>query len=194
MAGNQRKPSASKSLPTSPMSDDEIGAFLTEVEEARRYRDDLEVVRPGLSPTEVIAQMTSLPRARQRATELERRLQDLRGDVLPDASIPASPATVNVAKADGRMKIQAEAFEYWIRLKAAGANPTIHSICDTLARWCADSGVTTHTGTTPRAGTIRNSILGGSSGWVPPTHSRDEAQEHVARLAQVAQPGPENAK
>lgn len=174
------------------MTGDEIESFLTEVQEAQRYRDDLEIVRPDLSPTELVARMTNLPLARQRAKELENRLQELRGDALPETSAPAVTATSSAAKLDGRMKIQAEAYEHWIRLKAAGANPTIHSICDTLARWCADNGVTTHTGTTPRAGTIRNAILGGSSGWVPPMHSRNQAQEHVARLAQVAQPDPEN--
>ena len=94
------------------------------------------------------------------------------------------------AKPDGRMRIQAEAYELWIRLKASGANPTVHSICGSMAKWCADNNITTHTGVTPRAGTIRNTILGGRSDWQPPKHSRDQAKDHVAQLAQVAQPNP----
>ena len=172
------------------MTDDEIEAFLTEIKAAQRYRDDLEIVRPDLSPTELVVRMTNLPLARQRAKELENRLKELRGDALPATPVPAVTATSSAVKPNGRMRIQAEAFEYWIRLKASGANPTINSICEDMAKWCADNNITTHTGVTPRAGTIRNTILGGSSGWQPPKHSRDQAKDHVAQLAQVAQPNP----
>ena len=58
------------------MTDNEIEAFLTEVKEAKRYRDDLEIVSPDLLPTELVARMTNLPLARQRAKELENRLKE----------------------------------------------------------------------------------------------------------------------
>lgn len=169
------------------MSDVAINVFITEVYEARQYVEDLERKQVGLSVTEVIARRENLPTARKQLAELEKQLQELRGDDLSTSHVAAVGPSPTVAKPDGRMKIQAEAYEHWIRLKASGANPTINSICESLARWCADNGVTTQTGVTPRAGTIRNTILGGNSGWVPPAHSRDQAKAHVAQLAQVAQ-------
>lgn len=98
-----------------------------------------------------------------------------------------TPEISKSAKPDGRLLIQAEAYALWLRLKASGANPSVHSICEPMAKWCADTGTTTHTGVTPRAGTIRNTILGGSSGWQPPKHNREQAKKELAQLAQVAQ-------
>lgn len=172
------------------MSAVDIGTFLTQLDEARQYRDDLEKDRRDLSLAEIIARKKELPEARKQVAELEQRYRELRGDVLFQSQSAAISSTTALAKPDGRPQIQAEAYEYWIRLKASGANPTVHSICEMMARWCADNNITTQTGITPRAGTIRNTILGGSSGWQPPTHSRDQAREHVAQLAQVAQPKP----
>jgi hypothetical protein len=186
-----QKLKASPSLPISPLTDQEISSFLTELDEARQDLDALEKSGHNLSPTEIMARRTHLTTARKKVNELKAHMEYLRGDHHLPVSPPeaVTPNTIPV-KIDGRMKIQAEAYEYWIRLKATGANPTINSTCESMARWCADNGVTTHTGVSPRAGTIRNSILGGSSGWTPPTHSRDQAKEHVAQLAQVAQPSP----
>ena len=103
------------------------------------------------------------------------------------ATRSATNGLIKNAKPDGRMLIQAEAYEYWLRLKASGANPTVNSICGPMAKWCSETGTTTHTGVTPTAGTLRNAILGGSSGWNPPTHNREQAKKHVAQLAQLAQ-------
>ncbi len=195
MRKNQ-KLAASSSLPASPLTDEEISAFITELYEAREYLEALEATRYNLNPSELVLRRTSLPAARKRVKDLETHLSSLRGDHYTPESAPAETASsTSPAKTDGRMRIQAEAYEHWIRLKATGANPSIHSICDAMARWCADNGVTTRTGVSPKAGTIRNTILGGSSGWEPPTHSRDQAQAHVAQLAQlaqVAQPAPAN--
>ena len=172
------------------MSTAAIDAFITEVYEARQYVADLERKQVGLPMTEIIARSENLPKARKQLAVLEKQLQELRGDVLSPSNGAAVGPSPTAAKPDGRMRIQAEAYEYWIRLKALGANPTVHSICEPMAKWCADNNVKTHTGVTPRGGTIRNTILGGSSGWQPPKHSRDQAKDHVAQLAQVAQPNP----
>lgn len=187
MARSPKKNAAPTSKPTGPMSTAAIDTFLKEVYEARQYVDDLEQKQSGLSPTEIIARRQHLPKAREQLAELEKQLQELRGDFHSPSQVAAVGTSAVAAKPDGRMRIQAEAFEHWIRLKASGANPTINSICDGMAKWCADNDVTTHTGVTPRSGTIRNTILGGSSGWTPPTHSRDQAKAHVEQLAQVAQ-------
>lgn len=169
------------------MSTAAIDAFITEVYDARQYVADLERRQVGLSVTEIVSRKENLPKARKELAALEKQLQELRGDVHSPSHGAAVGPSPTAAKPDGRMKIQAEAYEHWVRLKASGANPTVHSICDSMAKWCANNGVTTHTGVTPRAGTIRNTILGGNSGWKPPTHSRDQAQAHIEQLAQVAQ-------
>lgn len=192
MVRKKQKPAASTPLPVSPLTEQEISSFLTERDEAQQYRDALENSNHNLSPTEIVARHANLPAARQQVEKLDAHFKYLRGDHHLPVPPPAAAPSVIPVKTDGRMKIQAEAYEYWIQLKATGANPTIHSICDHMARWCAGNGVTTNTGVSPRPGTIRNTILGGSSGWVPPTHSRDQAKAHVAQLAQVAQPSPAN--
>ena len=188
MARSASKSTTKKSALTNPTTEQEVDEFLTELDEARRYRDDLAKERRDLPPTEIIARRENLPEARRRAAELEKQCSDLRGDNVSSSQTTAADPIPSPATPDGRMKIQAEAYEHWIRLKASGANPSVHSICPDMAKWCANNHITTRTGTTPMAGTIRNTILGGSSGWEPPTHSRDQAIEHVARLEQVAQP------
>ena len=40
-----------------------------------------------------------------------------------------------------RMQIQAEAYELWLRLRASGCNPSVHSICDDMARWCVKEDI-----------------------------------------------------
>lgn len=88
-----------------------------------------------------------------------------------------------------RLRIQQEAAEEWIRWLANNGNPTVHAICEPLAKWCSDNGVKTPGGVSPKAGTLRNSILGAGH-WTPPAMTREEAKTHVARLAQVAQGQP----
>lgn len=172
------------------MSEEDVDVLLSDLDEAKSNHQAWVTADTKGVPSEIKLRNKELPAAKQALAELEAKISKLRGDVFPEPTAgPAVNANTN-AKLDGRMLIQQEASEHWIRLKASGANPSVHSICAHMARWCADQHVTTHTGTTPTAGTIRNTILGGSSGWESPTHSRDQAKEHVARLAQVAQPQP----
>ena len=106
---------------------------------------------------------------------------------------PISPAVS--PKDSGRLKIQEEAYEEWIRWLARGGNPTVHSISEQMARWCDANNVQTKGKVKPKAGTIRNTILGAGH-WTPPSHSRQQAQMHVAQVAQsqVAQVAQESAK
>ena len=189
MKSSSRKAPAKpgKLTTTAPMSEKEIDALLSDLDDAKTNHQAWVSANHQGIPSEIKLRNKELPAAKQALAEIEATISKLRGDIFPEPSAgPAVNANTN-AKLDGRMLIQQEAYEHWIRLKAVGANPSVHSICPRMAKWCADENVTTHTGTTPTAGTIRNTILGGSSGWEPPTHSRDQAKEHVARLAQVAQ-------
>ena len=81
-----------------------------------------------------------------------------------------------------RLRIQQEATEEWIRWLATGGNPTVHAISERLAQWCASNDVRTAGKVNPRAGTIRNTILGAGH-WTPPGMSREKAKEHVAQVA-----------
>lgn len=104
--------------------------------------------------------------------------------------IPAGPAVEPAsdapapAKPNWRHLIQAEAREHWLRLRASGCNPSIYSICSDMARWCADNGIKGDKGQDPKAGTIRNTVLGGGH-WTPPHHSVAEAKKHIAQIAQT---------
>ena len=84
-----------------------------------------------------------------------------------------------------RHRVQAEAYEHWLRLRASGCNPSVNSICPDMAKWCIDNNIKGDKGQNPRAGTIRNAVLGGSSGWVPPHHSIAEAKKYIAQIAQT---------
>ena len=109
----------------------------------------------------------------------------------PQAMTP-SPTPVETVgasgdvEADWRMQIQAEAYELWLRLRASGCNPTVYSICEDMAAWCIKQDIKGGKGQNPRAGTIRNSVLGGVH-WKPPHHSVEQAKKHVAQIAQTAQ-------
>lgn len=63
------------------------------------------------------------------------------------------------------LRVQTEAHARMIRLRTAGANPTINSIASDLAKWCAANGVRTATGIHPAAETIRKHAL---RKWTPP--------------------------
>ncbi len=110
------------------------------------------------------------------------------------AQTPATPAPV-VAASDGtapalpnwKMRVQAEATELFIRLLASGANPTPHSILDSLVTWCRDNEIKTagkNGGINPSNGYLRTHVLGGGH-WTPPTMSREQAKRHVAQVAQT---------
>jgi len=91
---------------------------------------------------------------------------------------------------DPRMRIQAEAAEHWIRLLASNCSPTVNGISEHMADWCTKNDVKTKGGISPRAGTIRNSILNAQS-WTPPQMDRSKAREYIdakKQAAQVAQP------
>ncbi len=106
----------------------------------------------------------------------------------PDATKPPEQKASEQDAAgltDWRMQIQTEAWEYWLRLRASGCNPSIFSICDYLAKWCIDKDIKGGKGQNPRAGTIRNAVLGAGH-WAPPTHSVEQAKAYVAQIAQIA--------
>ena len=92
----------------------------------------------------------------------------------------AKPAT------NWRMQIQAEAYEYWVRLRASGCNPTPYSICGDMAKWCIEKNIKGGKGQSPSAGTIMNTVLCAGH-WTPPHHSVKQAKEHVAQIARTAQ-------
>jgi len=81
-----------------------------------------------------------------------------------------------------RHLVQTEAYEYWLRLLAAGANPTVNSISRRMAIWCVDNNIRGNKNQFPAAGTIRNAVLGAGH-WTPPVHSRVMAKKHVAQNA-----------
>lgn len=96
---------------------------------------------------------------------------------------PASNGPVP-AKPNWRHLIQAEAREHWLRLRASGCNPSVYSICGDMAKWCADNKIKGDKGQDPKAGTIRNTVLGGGN-WTPPHHSVAEAKNYIAQIAQT---------
>ena len=66
-----------------------------------------------------------------------------------------------------KMRVQAAAAEHWKTLRKAGANPTVSSILDWMAKWCCDNAVFTDSGINPSAGYLRTHVLGGKH-WTPP--------------------------
>lgn len=83
-----------------------------------------------------------------------------------------------------RHLVQAEAYKHWLRLRASGANPSVNSICPDMAKWCAKQGIKGDKNQDPKAGTIRNTVLGAGH-WKPPPHSVEQAKDHVAQTAQM---------
>ena len=108
------------------------------------------------------------------------------------ASEPQAVPVVAVGASDDkpptnwRHLVQAEAYEHWLRLRASGCNPTVHSICEDMAKWCVKHNIKGDKGQNPRAGTIRNAVLSAGH-WTPPTHSVEQAKKYVAQIAQTAQ-------
>jgi hypothetical protein len=81
----------------------------------------------------------------------------------PAAVVKAS----EIEPSQWKMKIQIEAAARMVRLRAANANPTVHSIINDMARWCKDNEVKTDGGIFPSASYIRTHVLGGKN-WTPP--------------------------
>jgi len=104
----------------------------------------------------------------------------------PAESASDGPAT---AVPNWKMRVQTEATELFIRLLASGANPTPHSILDSMVTWCCNNEIKTdgkNGGINPSKGYLRTHVLGGRH-WTPPTMSREQAKKHIAQVAQVAQ-------
>lgn len=77
-------------------------------------------------------------------------------------SVGVEPALTN-----WKMRIQAEATSRFKRLRASGANPTVHSMVDDMARWCREHDVKTDGDIYPKSGYLRTHVLGGNH-WTPP--------------------------
>lgn len=66
-----------------------------------------------------------------------------------------------------KMRIQAEATAYCLRLRNSGASPTKNSILEAMARWCRDNDVKTDGRIYPSANYLRTHVLGGRHWDVP---------------------------
>ena len=88
---------------------------------------------------------------------------------------PAAPMGEQTP-ANWRHRVQAEAWEYWLRLRASGCNPTPHSICEDMARWCIKKNIKGDKGQNPSGRTIRNTVLSAKH-WTQPHHSVAEAKK-----------------
>lgn len=90
-----------------------------------------------------------------------------------------------------KMKIQAEATALFLRLYESGANPTVSSTKDDLAKWCQKNNVRTDTGIFPNAQYLRSHVLSGKH-WKKPDRplKRKEQTEQTEQTEQVnfAQP------
>ena len=102
----------------------------------------------------------------------------------PEATQPTAEAVT--PETDWRMAVQEEAWEHWLRLRASGCNQSVHGICDHMAKWCTDNNIQGGKKQNPRAGTIRNTVLGAGH-WNPPPHSVAQAKAYIAQFAQTAQ-------
>lgn len=131
---------------------------------------------------EVISYLSARVRAERNRVSIDELLGR---NTSSDTAIGAESATE--PKLNWRMAIQAEAYDLWLRLRASGCNPSVYSISPDMAEWCIKNDIRGGKGQNPTAGTIRNAVLGGSSGWTPPTHSVAQAKKAVAQIAQTAQ-------
>ncbi len=111
---------------------------------------------------------------------------DTKPPAAPIEPVPVADAPASEPLTNWRHRIQAEAWEHWLRLRASGCNPSVHSICDHMAEWCIAQNIIGGKNQHPRAGTIRNAVLGAGH-WKPPHHSVAAAQEYIAQIAQTAQ-------
>ena len=86
---------------------------------------------------------------------------------------PAPAVTANdgpaiaPAVANWKMQVQTEATALVLRLRKSGANPTRHSILNTMAKWCRDNDIKTVTKIYPSVGYLREHVLGGKHWEVP---------------------------
>ncbi len=82
---------------------------------------------------------------------------------LASRPLPAEPDTQH-----WKMRIQAEATAYWLRLRKVGANPTRASIRPHLLEWCRENNVYTPRNINPSDGYLRTHVLSAKH-WTPPT-------------------------
>lgn len=127
--------------------------------------------------------------------EEPKKMRDNALSPAPPLSATPSPAPAEAQTACARsrkksdnwkMLVQMQAREYWLVLRAAGANPTVSSILDRMARWCSENDVKTSSGIYPTPGYLRTHVLGGKH-WTQPSDSVQQAKRHVAQAAQIAQ-------
>lgn len=95
----------------------------------------------------------------------------------PAVPTPPTVAPVNTQPAPARaepensthwkMRVQVGAAEHWRTLRQCGANPTVASIVDHMAKWCKTNSVLTDGGINPKASYLRTHVLGGKH-WTPP--------------------------
>lgn len=64
-----------------------------------------------------------------------------------------------------KMQVQVEAARRLKSLRNSGANPTVHSILDDMAKWCIQNGVKTDSGIFPSANYLRTHVLSGKH-WI----------------------------
>lgn len=64
-----------------------------------------------------------------------------------------------------KMQVQVEAARRLESLRNSGANPTVHSILDDMAKWCIQNGVKTDSGIFPSANYLRTHVLSGKH-WI----------------------------
>ena len=97
------------------------------------------------------------------------------------------PSDAGQAPKPWKMRVQAEAYRYWLQLRAAGANPTVTSIRPHLVTWCKEQNVVTDRKINPSDGYLRTHVLSGSH-WNPPeTMTPDKAKQLLEQTAQTAQ-------
>lgn len=99
--------------------------------------------------------------------------------------IATNLSSASDATSNWRFLIQEAAWKMWIRLRASGCNPTTNSICQDLADWCIKENIKGGKGQNPRAGTIRNAVLGGGK-WSPPDFSVEGAKKYLEQNPQIA--------
>ncbi len=96
-------------------------------------------------------------------------------DGVPEvAEIPAAPVVaesaddgVTPATPNWKMRIQAEATAFCLRLQKVGANPTKSSVLKPMTKWCVENEVRTDGNIFPSANYLRTHVLGGKHWDVP---------------------------
>jgi hypothetical protein len=91
---------------------------------------------------------------------------------------------LKLVKMNRRHIIQQEAWRYCLTLRAAGANPVVHSIEDHMANWCRENNIVGDKGSFVSGKTLRNTVLGGVH-WTVPNHSPEQALKALKELPEL---------